>query len=502
MGGFASGFRAGYGLVNDTYEGIRREQQDAAQAEFNQNRIAAEQRRYDQGARYNRERLRLQERGLVEESRDRQRAFDLDGKTAADRQRELERQTELLTRRAEAEEGRLGIDQENAEGLRALREAQGRYSGAQADALTLELQQVRQRDVTRQAINELQQSGTLSTGTLINLQGTGINPAKHLAPDAEIQLKNSFQYALGNRTDYNSPDFAAAMNYLFETDTAVMIGQTPEGKDSPIVSQRIIGMEPVEDQPGSFRLVVQNQLMSGDVYDSYMTQGRKAGAPPAVITMEQLGSQLEANATAFEAFNRGELLDSLIINYTQISPEVNQMANNLRAQDVAEQNDVLSNKEYQRMAIGMLFGPIRSFASSDSGGGSAAGQTTSQPQAQAQAQPQRDPGQRPSIGEALAPIGDFLFGNTGVSPGARGNAGSLSSGDLAALNPNREPPQDRGTAAVNSVLSAPAAPSNQPPTIGEMRRAIMMQFRGSDQFVNELTDEEVLEYYRSGQITL
>lgn len=508
MGGFASGFRAGYGLVNDTYEGIRREQQDAAQAQFNQEKLAAEQARLRQDSRYNSQRLRLQELGNEQKELADQRTYDLAVQSDAFRRDQLGRQTAATERAAAAEESRLRIDEENAAGLRAQREQYGNYYAAEAAKTGLENQTILQREATRLAITELRETNNLSPETLMNLQGTGINPAKFLSPDANSLLTNSWRFALGQRTDYDSADFTAAMNFLFEADTAVMRGQIPEGKNSPIVGQRIVGMEAVEGQEGAFRLVVQNQLEDGDVYTSYMTKGRKAGAEPAVLTMDQIGQQLEANTSAFEAFNRPDLMRSLVANYTQISPDVNNIATALRKQDLENAQTVLSNEEYQRAAIGMLFGSMSAFSPPPPAGGSQA--AAPGPQTQPQAQPQRDPSQRPSVGEALAPIRDFLFGNNGNAPGARGNAGGLNANDLAALNPNRArssqpaPSQDPGTAAVNSVIGSPAPSSQptQPPTVGEIRRAIMMQFRGSDQFVNELTDEEVLEYYRSGQVTL
>ena len=505
MGGFASGFRAGYGLVNDTYEGIRREQQDAAQAQFNQEKLAAEQARLRQDSRYNSERLRLQGDG------NRQQAEFNKDKLAQDAEYNRDRLALLRegNRIAENEfKVKAVLDAATLQSTLGRNDAYGAYYQAEADKTDLETQTLRQRETIRSAITELKQTNTLSSGTLMNLRATGINPAKFLAPDANALLTNSWQFALGQRTDYDSADFTAAMNFLFEADTGVMRGQVPEGKGSPIIGQRIVGMEAVEGQEGAFRLVVQNQLLTGDVYNSYMTKGRKAGAEPAVLTMDQIGQQLEANTSAFEAFNRPDLMRSLIANYTQISPDVNNIATALRKQDLENNQNVLSNEEYQRAAIGMLFGSMEAFAPPPpSGGGQAA---TPGPETQPQAQPQRDPSQRPSVGEALAPIGDFLFGNNGTAPGARGNAGGLNANDLAALNPDRAPApkpapsQDPGTAAVNSVLgsSTPAPQPTQPPSIGEIRRAIMMQFRGSDQFVNELTDEEVLEYYRSGQVTL
>jgi hypothetical protein len=505
MGGFASGFRAGYGLVNDTYEGIRREQQDAAQAQFSQDKLAAEQARLRQDSRYNSERLRLQGDGNRQQAEFNKDKLSQDSQYNKDRLALLAEGNRIADNKFRVESA---LDAATLQSTLQRNNAYGEYYQAEADKTDLETQTLKQRETIRSAISELQQTNSLSSGTLMNLRGTGINPAKFLAPDAGSQLTNSWQFALGQRTDYDSADFTAAMNFLFEADTGVMRGQVPEGKGSPIMGQRIVGMEPVEGQEGAFRLVVQNQLLNGDVYNSYMTRGRKAGAEPAVLTMDQIGQQLEANTSAFEAFNRPDLMRSLVANYTQVSPDVNNIAAALRKQDLENAQTVLSNEEYQRAAIGMLFGSMEAFAPPPPAG---VGQAAAPgPETQPQAQPQRGPSQRPSIGEALAPIGDFLFGNDGNAPASRGNAGGLSANDLAALNPDRAPAsqpapsQDPGTAAVNTVLgsSAPAPQPTQPPSIGEIRRAIMMQYRGSDRFVNDLTDQEVLEYYRSGQVTL
>ena len=269
MGGFASGFRAGYGLVNDTYEGIRREQQDAAQAQFSQDKLAAEQARLRQDSRYNSERLRLQGDGNRQQAEFNKDKLSQDSQYNKDRLALLAEGNRIADNKFRVESA---LDAATLQSTLQRNNAYGEYYQAEADKTDLETQTLKQRETIRSAISELQQTNSLSSGTLMNLRGTGINPAKFLAPDAGSQLTNSWQFALGQRTDYDSADFTAAMNFLFEADTGVMRGQVPEGKGSPIMGQRIVGMEPVEGQEGAFRLVVQNQLLNGDVYNSYMTR--------------------------------------------------------------------------------------------------------------------------------------------------------------------------------------------------------------------------------------
>lgn len=463
MGGFASGFRAGYGLVNDTYEGIRREQQDAAQAQFNQEKLAAEQARLRQDSRYNSERLRLQGDG------NRQQAEFNKDKLAQDSQYNKDRLALLADGNRIAEnEFQVKSVLQGAELASTLERnnAYGDYYRAEADKTDLATQTIKQRETIRSAITELQQTNTLSSGTLMNLRATGINPAKFLAPDAGSQLTNSWQFALGQRTDYDSADFTAAMNFLFEADTGVMRGQVPEGKGSPIMGQRIVGMEAVEGQEGAFRLVVQNQLLNGDVYNSYMTRGRKAGAEPAVLTMDQIGQQLEANTSAFEAFNRPDLMRSLIANYTQISPDVNNIATALRKQDLENSQTVLSNEEYQRAAIGMLFGSMEAFAP---------------------APPSKEEQAPRNPSTSLAGQGFDSARMPEGNPGLYDQSPASASVQPAA-SPAQPMPQ--------------AQPSSGPITIDRIRRAAIEQNPGAEEIINRTPAEDLYRFWESGDIKL
>ena len=495
MGGFASGFRAGYGLVNDTYEGIRREQQDAAQAQFNQEKLAAEQARLRQDSRYNSERLRLQGDG------NRQQA-DYN----RDRLAELRKQTQIAENQFQVTSALKGAElastlaQNETENVRdrsaaGLDDQQAALVAQEVKAAELKNLLADQRILTKSALDEFRSTGGLSFETLVQMQGLGINPARVLDPRAEKPLRDAWQYSLGQRTDYDHPDFIGAINFLFEPDTRVMIGQTPAGRAAPIAGQKIVDLKAVEGKEGVFHFVVENTLENGDVYQSYMTKGRGAGEAPAEISVDVLAQQIEGNTAAMEAYRQPAVFKNLVDTYAAGDSRVVELAQKLRDNDLVYNQPVQGGDHYRAQAIGLLYGST-ALPGADI-------DPNSKPKESSQP---TKPGS-PSLFEILSAGGSIQRGNPGASPAPNNTAQPPSFFEILSAGGRIQPPepaQDQGTAAVNSVLgsSTPAPQPTQPPSIGEIRRAIMMQFRGSDQFVNELTDQEVLEYYRSGQVTL
>lgn len=288
MGGFVSGFQTGYGLVQDTIEAKRRQTNAEREQELARERIEREKRRDAELADYREGTLGIQRERLgIERSR-------------AEREARESRE-ESAARRAER--------MANAE----LRGAQAREIEQQTEINEAKLGQIRQREAFQKFVASM--SGNApeeqSIEALRELEGTTLHPSYYLSPQFADLQRTAAQFASGQRTDYDSPDFLKAVDHALKSDTDILRGiRSRRPGMGAIRGAEVIGVEPVgagyvDGGQSGLKVRLRVDAENGS-YESYITTGRSLDpdAQPAVVPVDRIMENLNGMQLMRYAFER------------------------------------------------------------------------------------------------------------------------------------------------------------------------------------------------------
>lgn len=282
MGGFASGFQSGFGLMD---RHLARKRDDKLAGE----RLEIERGRNERLAGYQEETLRQgAERIGIQKSDSEAAALErsrrIEGEAAA-----LERQTGLdAEARAQREidnRRQEEIDAQNAK-LTAARIAEAEASTA---STTLKNRQVAQREDFAVVVSALSGSGDISAAgdALVRLEGTALHPASAMGPEVTRLAKLAGEFSTGTRQDFSSPEFMEVVDFALEADTSIMRGVQSQRPGAGKIQD--LQVTKVVPQEGGIQVQVRVQAENGE-YTSWITPGRAtdAQAEPAVISVDHL----------------------------------------------------------------------------------------------------------------------------------------------------------------------------------------------------------------------